>query len=44
MAEITIELCDGIPSQVEENLDYWLNTVQRFRPWSAMIVKIEYFR
>ena len=44
MAELTIELCDGTPSQVEENLDYWLQTVQRFCPWSARIVKIEDFR
>lgn len=44
MAEITIELCDGTPSQIEDNLDYWLETVQRFCPWSARIVKIEDFR
>lgn len=44
MAEITIELCDGTPSQVEANLDYWVETVQRFCPWSAKIVKIEDFR
>lgn len=41
MAEFTIELCDGTPSQIEENLDYWIDTVQRFCPWSAKIVKIE---
>jgi hypothetical protein len=44
MAEITIELCDGTPSQVEANLDYWVDTVQRFCPWDARIVKIEDFR
>jgi len=44
MAEVTIELCDGIPSQVENNLNYWLQTVQRFCPWNARIVKIEDFR
>jgi len=44
MAEVTIELCDGTPSQVEVNLDYWVNTVQRFCPWSTKIVKIEDFR
>jgi len=44
MAEVTIELCDGIPSQVEDNLNYWIQTVQRFCPWSAKIVKIEDFR
>ena len=44
MAEITIELCDGRPSMVEENLDYWVNSVQRFCPWHAEIIKIEDFR
>ena len=44
MAEVTIELCDGTPSQVEANLDYWVETVQRFCPWNAQIVKIEDFR
>jgi hypothetical protein len=40
MADFTIELCDGTPSQVEANLDYWVDTVQRFCPWSAQITKI----
>ena len=44
MAELTIELCDGTPSQVEENLDYWLDTVKRFCPWSAEIVEITDYR
>jgi len=39
-----MELCDGTPSQVEAKLDYWLETVQRFCPWSAKIVKIEDYR
>jgi len=44
MAEVTIELCDGTPSQVEANLDYWVDTVKRFCPWSAQITKIEDYR
>ena len=44
MAEITMELCDGLPSHVEEDVDYWVDTVGRFCPWSARIVKIEDFR
>lgn len=44
MAEITIELCDGTPSQVEADLDYWLSTVQRFCPWGAKLVKVEDLR
>ncbi|HUV52646.1 MAG TPA: hypothetical protein VMW64_06185 [Dehalococcoidia bacterium] len=44
MAEVTIELCDGTPSQVEANLDYWVETVKRFCPWNARIIKIEDYR
>ena len=44
MAEFTIELCDGKPSQVEANLDYWVDTVQYFCPWSAKLVEIKDYR
>jgi hypothetical protein len=44
MAEITIELCSGLPSHVEENLDYWVDTVRRFCPWSAELVEIVDYR
>jgi hypothetical protein len=44
MAEVTMELCDGTPSQVEANLNYWVDTVGRFCPWNAKIVNIEDFR
>ncbi len=44
MAEITMELCDGTPSMVEADLDYWVDTVQRFCPWQAKLVRIEDFR
>jgi hypothetical protein len=39
--EVAIELCDGKPSFVEEDLDYWLNTVRTYCPWSARIVAEE---
>jgi hypothetical protein len=44
MAEVTIELCDGTPQMVEDNLDYWLQSVQRFCPWAATIVTVRDFR
>ncbi|UCG54121.1 MAG: hypothetical protein JSV32_05845 [Dehalococcoidia bacterium] len=44
MAEFTIEVCSGLPSHVEEDLDYWVNTLGRFCPWSAEIVEIQDFR
>lgn len=41
MADVTIEVCDGRPSFVEEDQDYWLNTVERFCPWNAELVSLE---
>ena len=39
MAEISIEVCDGRPSYVEENLDEWLNTVgESYCPWGSKVV------
>jgi hypothetical protein len=37
LADFSIELCDGQPSMVEGDLDYWLNTVQRFCPWNSYV-------
>lgn len=44
MAELTIELCDGNPTFVEENVDYFVNTVGNYCPWSAELVDVEDFR
>jgi len=44
MAEMTIELCDGTPSLVEADLDYWLNTVKRFCPWGAKLIDVQDYR
>ena len=37
LVEMAIELCDGRPSMVEANQDYWLNTVKRFCPWQSYV-------
>jgi hypothetical protein len=42
MAEVSIELCDGRPSFVEEELDYWLDTVRTYCPWSSKVVAVNY--
>jgi hypothetical protein len=44
MAEVTIELCDGRPSYVEENVDEFVDVVGSYCPWSAQIVEIEDYR
>jgi hypothetical protein len=36
-ADFTIEVCDGCPSMVEGDLDYWVDTVGRFCPWTSRI-------
>jgi len=44
MVGMTIELYDGVPSFVENELEYWLYSVHRYAPWSARIKTIEDFR
>lgn len=36
--DMAIEVCDGWPGFVEEELEYFLTTVKRFCPWSAKVV------
>lgn len=38
-ADMAMEVCDGWPGFVEEELEYWLGTVKRFCPWSAKVVE-----
>lgn len=41
MAEISIEVCDGRPSYVEQNLEEWLATVsESYCPWGSKVVAI----
>jgi len=35
VVEISIELCDGRPADVESDLDYWIDTVGAFCPWGS---------
>jgi hypothetical protein len=39
LAEISMELCDGLPSDVEKDIDYWIDTVGRFCPWASYVKK-----
>ena len=43
MADLTIEVCDGRPSLVDDLLPDYL-TVGRFCPWGAELVRVEDFR
>lgn len=35
----TIELCDGTPQMVEDDLDYWVDHIGQYCPWSAYVVE-----
>lgn len=38
LADLCAELFDGRPSDVEADLDYWVDTVRFFCPWSGQLV------
>lgn len=37
MVEISAEVCDGRPQMVEDDLDYWVDQVGYFCPWSSRV-------
>lgn len=37
--DLAMELCDGRPEFVEEDLDYWVDTIGYYCPWGAQIVR-----
>ena len=39
MAELSVEVCDGRPQMVEEDLDYWVDQVGYFCPWSSRVLR-----
>jgi hypothetical protein len=39
--DLSIELCDGRPSFIENDLGYWLDTVGLYCPWNAQIIERE---
>ena len=40
-ADAAIEVCDGLPSYVEANKTYWLQTVGMYCPWSAVVTAVD---
>ena len=37
LAEISIELCDGRPQHVEDDVNRWIADVGRFCPWASFV-------
>ena len=44
LAEAAIEVCDGTPSFIEANVDYFVNDVRAYCPWSAILVRLDDYR
>lgn len=40
VADVAIEVCDGRPSMVEDDLEYWIDTVGTYCPWGAEVVSM----
>lgn len=40
LVDFTIELCDGTASMVDDDVDYWIDTVGQYCPWDARVVAI----
>lgn len=38
-ADVTTEVCDGCPQMVEDDVDYWVDTVGQFCPWTTRVVR-----
>ena len=38
LVDLTIELCDGMPSYVEQHVDYYVDTVKAYCPWGARVI------
>lgn len=39
LVEVSVEVCDGRPQMVEDNLDYWVDDVGYFCPWSSVVLR-----
>ena len=39
IADFSIEVCDGRPSMVEADVDYWVDAVRQFCPWGGRLVE-----
>lgn len=39
LAEMSVEMCDGLPSAVDADLSYWLDTAETFCPWDSYVLR-----
>jgi len=38
VADVAVEVCDGRPNDVQQNLTYWIGTVRSYCPWAARVM------
>jgi hypothetical protein len=36
--DLAIEVCDGRPSDIDQDINYWIDTVKQYCPWGAKVV------
>lgn len=39
LVEVSMELCDGTPEEVENDLPKWVDNVKRFCPWNSYVLE-----
>lgn len=44
LVDAAIEVCDGTPTLVERNLDYFVNVVRAYCPWAAQLIRFDDYR
>lgn len=44
IVDVAIELCDGRPSYVEQNVDEYVDTINRYCPWGARLTAVVDYR
>ncbi len=40
-ADSSTEVCDGRPSDIDDDPEYWINTLHNFCPWSIVVVAVD---
>lgn len=38
-ADLTAEVCDGDPEDIDEDLSYWVDTVGQYCPWGVRVTR-----
>jgi len=39
--QLTTEVCDGRPSDIEGDKKHWINDVKRWCPWSSLVTSVD---